>query len=210
MYQKKLTLPSGESFVLELNEGWTELFIRMNGTVIGSIHGKEALQKGETFVLPSGQEIRALLAVSRPEVWYEDKELITGRLKGKPFPSSGAFHAAIRALIFIGVLQLVIAALFLMSPKDGSVWAGLGLAAVGAVLIGLALWARNKEIKLPFHIGIALCLGNILLMFYTGALGGLIATLILLIFLVRGVLSEVPLRSAPAGLDEDAPLDSGI
>jgi peptidoglycan/LPS O-acetylase OafA/YrhL len=120
------------------------------------------------------------------------------------------FGHAFKALFFIGSVQVLMAVLFLFSNQEKAVLASLLTAVAGGVLIGLGIWAKYSGKKVPFWIGIALCLGYIVIMVVTGALGGIIATAILLFFLVRGTRFE-PLK--PAGnnyQDEDAPLDSDM
>ena len=120
------------------------------------------------------------------------------------------FGHACNALYFIGAVQLSMGVLFLFMPEKRAVMASIVFLVSGMVLIGLGFWAMYSGNKKPFWIAIGLCFCNLVLMFMTGAGGGIIATVILLFFLLRGLRYEPLPPAGSNALNEDAPLDSDL
>lgn len=206
MNQKIVTLSPGETLVIEWAQNWSNLSIRQNGALIGTVQDKLELKGGRTFSLPDGRKITVLVSDYGLEVWHNGVELVSGTQSG----SVDGFGSAFKALISVGTIQLVLSVVFLGKWNAAGLLMSVLGASAGGILIGLGLWARNSGSKAPFWIGIVLCVVNIILALASGTLAGILITGILLYYLYRGTQSAPPQPTRKKVIDPNAPLDSDL
>lgn len=202
MYQKTINLSPTETLSIEWERKYTNLNIRKNGALIGSIQDPNELKTGRRFSLPEGGEIMVLVTNNGLELWHNGKELVSGLTSGK----ADDYGMAYKALAIFGSLQLVIVVLVLLLSHDINPWIMIGVSVSGPVLIGLSAWAWRSGSKVPFQIAMVVCVLNIVLpLLSIRLIWG-----VLIYYLYKGTQAE-PLHIAPTKqVDMDGPLDSGI
>jgi hypothetical protein len=203
MQQMTVSLNATENLVVEWGSNWSNLSIRQNGQLIGSVQDPQDLKTGRRFSLPDGREILVIVQKKELEIWHDGKELVSGLQSGQ----KDDFKLAHQALIGIGILQLVIGLVVLLINSSSELV--IGEAIVGSLFIGLGFWARMTGSKIPYWIGMVFCALNIVATVIMGSMAGILLLGILIYYLYKGTQAD-PRFSKIRKSGSDDPLDAGL
>ena len=207
MYRKIITLDDEKTLVIEWQESWKNLVLKMENNILGSVDTKEELKAGRTFRLPNGKSCMVVLSDNGLEVWYEGVEMVSGTKSG----STDFFGSSFRAMMTVGTVNLVLGNFLRMAgdtPEHLNYCAAL--ISFGFALLVLGIYTRKKNTKSTFILGFifgGLSLAvSILLTSYIGS--G--AALYLIVTLTMGFKSKEYQPTTKISIDQNEPLDSSL
>jgi hypothetical protein len=138
MSQKTILLDNGATALLLWTSEFHRLSVSQNGIVIASFGDGRELIYGKKVVLNDNQIIIIKTANRELEAWHNGKELISNLVAGQ----TDHFNNTIRLLYSFGAIGIGGFAFFF----------NLVGAILGAIFIGMALWAKESRAKTPFWV----------------------------------------------------------
>ena len=206
MFQRKIQLSESELLSIYWDKNWSNLNVKCNNQDLGNFPDRASLELGKWLLLPSGKSILVRLVKKELEVWYDNKELVSGLRSGQ----SDDYANAWKALLAYGIL-LTVAGIVTLSVNDVSfqIAASSSISLLGLAYVGLALWARKTRVKLPLHIALVVHSILTLLSLFGGLIGFAIFS-VLVYYLYKGVKSEINQKNEVQYAQDDDILDNGI
>lgn len=204
MYQKTVKLENADLLVLEWAENLSNLIIKKEGAIIGSMNSKDELKQGRRFAVPGGQYITVVYSEHGLEVWQNGKELLSGSKSGDTNGAAAAFGG----MVLIGVVQAIFGVFAYLALKEQNLLGAVLFGSPGFVLLGMALWSKLSTNKTPYIIAIVVCVLDLVFLWHN--LFGVILLGGLIYYLTLAIKAEVPQPAKLMFSDPDAPLDSNL
>jgi hypothetical protein len=205
MFQKKIILNVTETLTVTWEKNWSSLKIKHDGKEIGIFTDKTSLETGKWVNLNDGKPILVRLVKNELEVWHDKNELFSGLSSGQ----SDEFATAYKTLLAYGIVFIILSITTFSFSVNDAEW-GFGVSAfigfLGAIYIGLSLWAKKTRLKLPLQLALGLHAVVTILAILSGLIGILFA--ILAYFLYKGVVAKPLNTSEIEVLKDDGLLDS--
>lgn len=204
MYQKTVSLENADLLLIEWAKNLSNLTIKKEGIVIGSMQSKDELKQGRRFALPNGQFITVVYSEHGLEVWQNGKELMSGAKSGDTNGAAAAFGG----MVLIGAVQVIFAVIAYFAMKEHNLLGAALFGSPGLVLLGMALWSKLSTNKTPYIIAIVVCVLDLVFLWHN--LFGIILLGGLIYYLTLAIKAEVPQPAKLVFSDPDAPLDSNL
>jgi hypothetical protein len=204
MYRKIVKLRSGETLVIEWQESWRHLVVKMDNQVLGNVETWEELKAGRRFQLPNGKPIMVLVSDYGLEVWHEGVEVVSGTKSG----ATDFFGSAFRALMSVGAIDMALGLINLVAESSFLRYIlCLALFVTGLAMFVLGIFTKKNTAKSNFILGFVFGGLSIILSIFLVNYIGLAAAIYLIAALIKGMKAQEYQPTIKVSIDEEDPID---
>ncbi len=204
MYRKIVKLRGEETLVIEWQESWQQLVVKMDNVVLGNVETKEELKAGRNFRLPNGKSFMVLLSDYGLEVWYEGVEVVSGTKSG----TTDFFGSAFLALMSVGTINMVLGVMNLIAETSFlRLILCVSLFVLGLAMLILGFFTKKHSEKSNLILG--LVFGGLSLVVSVLSINYICmaATVYLISALIKGLKANEYQPTVKVSIDEEDPID---